>query len=176
MSPEQLELRKSFKIRSVQVFTVGGTFFPERLSDLQFVSRGFVDSADLVGGVNMRANDDDKAPSWTLQYAVLPPPVDPASGISIKVNGVPTPPYATLKQIPELTPDQAAACAGKMIVIAGILTADGKLEQLSVKKTPDAQVNSVVTDALSNWTFQPSQVDGKPVALKVMIGVRLVVR
>ena len=124
--------------------------------------------------LDMRVSDDDKAPSWTLQYAVLQPPADPSTGISIKVNGVPTPPYATLKQIPELTPDQATACAGKMIVIAGILTADGKLEQLSVKKTPDPQVNSVVTDALSNWSFQPSQVDGKVVALKVLMGVRLV--
>ena len=62
-----------------------------------------------------------------------------------------------------------------MIVIAGILTADGKLE-LSVKKSPDPQVNSVVTDALSNWTFQPSQVDGKPVVLRIMMGIRLVAR
>lgn len=60
-----------------------------------------------------------------------------------------------------------------MIVIAGILTADGKLEQLLVKKSPDPQVNQVVTDALSNWTFQPSQIDGKAVALKVLMGVRL---
>ena len=59
---------------------------------------------------------------------------------------------------------------------AGILTADGKLEQLSVKKSPDPQVHSVVTDALSNWTFQPSQVDGKPVALKIMMGIRLIAR
>ena len=63
-----------------------------------------------------------------------------------------------------------------MIVISGVLTADGKLEQLFVKKTPDPQVNTVVTDALGNWTFQPSQVDGKPVALKIMIGIRLVTR
>jgi len=45
-----------------------------------------------------------------------------------------------------------------------------------VKKTPDPQVNSVVTDALSNWTFQPSMVDGNQVALKAMMGIRLVAR
>jgi len=84
----------------------------------------------------------------------------------------PTPPYATLKQIPELT----AICAHKLIVISGILTADGKLEQISVKKSPDPQVNSLVTDALSNWTFQPSLIDGQPVALKIMMGIRLFTR
>lgn len=126
--------------------------------------------------LDMRASDDDKAPSWTLQYAPMQPTHDPSSGASNQSHSAPTPPYATLKQVPELTPELTAACAGKMIVIAGILTADGKLEQLSVKKTPDPQVNSIVTDALSNWTFQPSQVDGKAVALKVLMGVRLVAR
>ena len=58
-----------------------------------------------------------------------------------------------------------------MIVISGILTAEEKLEQISVKKSPDPQVNSVVTDALSNWTFQSSLIDGKPVALKIMMGI-----
>ena len=61
-------------------------------------------------------------------------------------------------------------------MISGILTADGKLEQISVKKSPDPQVNSLVTEALSNWTFQPAQIDGKPIALKVMMGIRLVAR
>ena len=122
--------------------------------------------------LDMRVSDDDTAPSWTLQYA----PLEPTSGQAGGAQKQPTPPYATLKQVPELTPELAAACAHKMIVIAGILTTEGKLEQLSVKKTPEPQVNSIVTDALSNWTFQPSLVDGKPVALKVLIGVRLVAR
>jgi hypothetical protein len=122
--------------------------------------------------LDMRVSDDDTAPSWTLQYA----PLQPLSGLAGGAQKQPTPPYATLKQIPELTPELAAICAHKMIVISGILTADGKLEQISVKKSPDPQVNSVVTDALSNWTFQPSQIDGKPVALKIMMGIRLATR
>ena len=63
-----------------------------------------------------------------------------------------------------------------MIVISGILTADGKLEQISVKKSPEPQVNSLVTDALSNWTFQPAQIGGNPVSLKILLGIRLVTR
>lgn len=123
--------------------------------------------------LDMRVGDDDTAPSWTLQYAPLQRAADPISTVPNQSHAAPTPPYATLKQVPELTPEQAAACAGKMIVIAGILTTDGKLEQLSVKKTPDPGVNTIMTDALGNWTFQPSQMDGKPIALKVMIGIRL---
>ena len=31
--------------------------------------------------LDMRATDDDAAPSWTLQYAVLQPTPDPSSGV-----------------------------------------------------------------------------------------------
>src|SRR5579862_3820783 len=88
--------------------------------------------------LDMRASDDDTAPSWTLQYAVLQPPVDPANGgLSVRISGIPTPPYATLKQVPEVSPELAAICSRKMIVVSGILPTAGKLEQLSVKKSPD---------------------------------------
>ncbi len=124
--------------------------------------------------LDMRASDDDPAPSWTLQYAVLQPPVDAANGgLSVHITGIPTPPYATLKQVPELSPELAAICSRKMIVVAGILTNAGKLEQLSVKKTPDSRVDAAVTEALSNWTFQPAQIGGNAVGLKILLGIRL---
>jgi hypothetical protein len=119
--------------------------------------------------LDMRATDDDPAPSWTLQYAVLQP-TDPNA---IRIGGVPTPPYAILKQLPELTPELAATCARKLIVIAGVLNTDGKLEHLSVKKTPDPRINTLVTEALENWTFQASQIEGNTVPLKIMLGIRL---
>lgn len=119
--------------------------------------------------LDMRANDDDSAPSWTLQYAVLRP-----TDHSVILNaGVPTPPYATLKQLPELTPELAAACTRKLIIVSGILTTEGKLEQMSVKKTPDSRINTLLTEALANWIFQPSQIEGNPVPLKVLLGIRL---
>lgn len=127
--------------------------------------------------LDMRNTDNDSTPSWTLQSAPLQPAPDPANpAASNQVVGVPTPPYVTLKQVPELTPELAATCARKMIVVSGILTTSGKLEQITVKKTPDPGVNALLTEALSNWTFQPSQLDGNPVALKVLLGIRLVVR
>jgi len=108
-------------------------------------------------------------PSWTLQYALLQP-TDPTA---IRIIGIPAPPYATLKQIPELTPELAAICAKKLIVVSAILNTNGKVEQISVKKTPDPRVNTLVKDALANWLFQPSQIQGNPVTLKIMLGIRL---
>ena len=124
--------------------------------------------------LDMRANDEDSAPSWILEYAVMQPPADPANpGIVTRLTGVPTSPYAMLKQIPELTPELAATCAHKMIVVAAVITPTGKVEQISVKKTPDERLEAPVKEALSNWSFQPSQIDGQPVALKILLGIRL---
>jgi len=119
--------------------------------------------------LDMRSGDEDAAMSWTLQYALLQP-TDPSE---IRIIGIPEPPYATLKQVPELTPDLAATCAKKLIVVSGILNTNGKLEQISVKKSPDPRVNTLVTDALANWLFQPSQIQGNPVELKILFGIRL---
>lgn len=85
-----------------------------------------------------------------------------------------TAPYAALKQVHDLTPELAAACAKKWIVVSGVLTTDGKLEKLRVMKSPDPAVNNLVMESLSNWAFQPSQLDGKPVALQILLGIRLV--
>lgn len=119
--------------------------------------------------LDMRASDEDPAPSWTLQYAILQP-TDPNA---IRIGGLPTPPYAALKQLPELTPELAAICTHKLIVVSGILNTAGKLEQMSVKKTPDSRVNTFLTEALANWIFQPSEIEGNRVPLKILLGIRL---
>jgi hypothetical protein len=119
--------------------------------------------------LDMRAEDGDSTPSWILQYALLRPS-DPSA---VRIVGIPSPPYATLKQIPELPADLAAACAHRLIVLSAVMTPEGKLEHVSVKKSPDERVNALLTSAMMNWTFQPSQIEGNPVALKVLLGVRI---
>ena len=61
----------------------------------------------------------------------------------------------------------------QLIVASAILNVTGQLEQLSVKQSPDPRVNDPLIEALRNWTFQPAQIDGKPVALKILLGIRL---
>jgi hypothetical protein len=45
-----------------------------------------------------------------------------------------------------------------------------------VKQSPDPQVNAPLIEALKNWTFQPALIDGKPVPLKILLGIRLAAR
>jgi Lhr-like helicase len=117
--------------------------------------------------LDMRSNDEDRIPSWTLEYAPLP-----AEGAE-RVGGTPTPPYATLKELPELTPELAVKYAHKLIIASAILNVAGRLEQISVKQSPDPEVIATLLEALNNWTFEPSQIDGKPIALKILLGIRL---
>jgi hypothetical protein len=117
--------------------------------------------------LDMRANDEDPAPSWIFQYALLQP-----TGAD-RIHTTLTPPYVTLKDVPEFTAAQVTACGHQMIVASAVLNVEGRLEQISVKETPDTEMTATLTEALKNWTFQPAQIEGKPVALKVLLGVRL---
>ena len=123
--------------------------------------------------LDMKANDEDRNPNWTLQYAVLQPEsADPA----LRIRGTPTPPYVTLKQVPDFSAEVAAKCAHQLIVASAILNVTGQLEQIAVKQSPDLRANDLLIEALKNWTFQPAQIEGKPVALKILMGIRLAAR
>ena len=125
--------------------------------------------------LDMRINDEDAAPSWTLQYAVSQPMAGDlkGDGTSSRIVGTLMPPYAMLKEVPELTPELAARCAGKLIIASAIMNVMGKLEQVSVKQTPDSQLAARLVEALNHWSFQPAQINGNPVALKILLGIRL---
>ncbi len=122
--------------------------------------------------LDMRASDEDPAPSWTLQYAVLQPPAKPGDTPS-RINGTPTPPLVSLKVIPPLDPDILRKCARHVIVASAIMDTSGKLEDVSVRESPEAKVTAPLIEALKNWIFEPAQIDGQPVALKVLFGIRL---
>jgi len=123
--------------------------------------------------LDMRANEEDHNPSWILQYAILQPTSGNAAD---RIRGTPSAPFATLKQVPDFSADITAKTARQMVVASGVLNVTGQLEQLSVKQTPDPQINGPLIEALKNWTFQPAQLDGKPVALKILLGIRLAAR
>jgi hypothetical protein len=117
--------------------------------------------------LDMRANEEDHMATWILQYAVVQP-----TGAD-RIRETPTPPYATLKQVPDFSPEIIAKTAKQMVVVSGVLNVTGQLEQLSVKQSPDPRIEGPLIEALKNWTFQPAQVDGNPVALKMLLGIRL---
>ena len=58
-------------------------------------------------------------------------------------------------------------------MVYAIINTEGKLERMSVKQSPDARLSEPLLEALSKWVFQPAQLDGQPVATKVLLGIPL---
>ena len=55
---------------------------------------------------------------------------------------------------------------------SAILQSDGNLEQITVRQGPEDQLAEPL-EALQHWLFEPGKIDGKPVALKILLGIRL---
>jgi hypothetical protein len=125
--------------------------------------------------VDMRANDEDPSPSWTLQYAVLQQAANESGNSAGHIRGTPTPPYATLKEVPEFAPEVMRRSGRRLIVASAILDTSGKLQEVSVRQSPESELAGPLVEALKHWMFEPSQIDGRPVALKILLGIRLAV-
>jgi hypothetical protein len=123
--------------------------------------------------LDMRKTPDDPAPSWVLQYAVLKTnAADPSQPDPAAAGGL-IPPFPTNKAPLNLPPDLIQKYTSRQIVVYAILDAEGKIQNLTVKQSPDEQFNKPVLDALSKWTFRPAEVAGSPVAVKVLLGIPL---
>ncbi len=125
--------------------------------------------------VDMRANDEDPSPSWTLQYALLQPAISESGNSAMRIQGTPTPPYAMLKEVPEFAPEVIRRSGRRLIVASAILDTSGKLQEVSVRQSPESELVSPLVEALKHWMFEPAQIDGRPVALKILLGIRLAV-
>src|SRR5262249_50978225 len=110
--------------------------------------------------------------SWTLQYAVLQPIATSGDDSPHGIQGTPTPPYAMLKEVPNFSPDLLRKVGHRLIVASAIMNTSGKLEDVIVRQTPEAQLTAPLVEALKQWLFEPAQIDGRPVALKVLLGMR----
>jgi len=123
--------------------------------------------------LDMRSSaDDHTTPSWTLQYAVLPPPVGQGNAPP-RIQAMPTPPYVMLKEVPQFPTELLHKHTHSLVVASAILNADGKLEDVSIKQSSDDDLVQPLVEALRNWLFEPAKIAGQPVALKVLLGMRL---
>jgi outer membrane biosynthesis protein TonB len=50
---------------------------------------------------------------------------------------------------------------------------EGKLQRVSILQTPDNRFNDPILAALAHWKFQPAQLNGQSVPLKILIGIPL---
>jgi hypothetical protein len=118
--------------------------------------------------LDMRSSNDAPAPPWTLQYSLLQSHTGPGDVI---VPGTPSPPYVMLKEIPEFSPEFLRN--SPLILVSAVLDVSGKLEDVTVRQSSQDVLSLRLVEALKNWMFQPAEIAGRPVALKVLLGIRL---
>jgi hypothetical protein len=116
--------------------------------------------------VPMQRTPQEADPTWTLQYALDDPHASDDQGQLIA-------PSPVMREWPQIPADLEKAYAQQQVVVYGVLGADGKLTHLSVKQTPDVKVSTPIEKALAKWVFRPAQLNNRPVAAKILIGIPL---
>jgi len=83
------------------------------------------------------------------------------------------PPFPPYKEMPKLSDELSQRYDSREVVVYAIINSEGRFEQLAVKESPRLELNAPILHALRRWTFRPAQLAGKPVALKVLLGITL---
>jgi hypothetical protein len=124
--------------------------------------------------LDMRIVEADQDPSWTLEFAVMQD--DSSSSVVTDLSrmqqGVVLP-FPTVKEKPVWPAELAGKYSGKMIIVFGVINTEGKMEQISIKDSPNPLLNEPVIKALGKWTFRPAQAGGQPVRAKALFGIPL---
>lgn len=84
-----------------------------------------------------------------------------------KDPGVPVP-------IAVVSPAVGPEYEGASVQLEFLVKADGKPAEFSIKSAPDDVLASAVLKAVKLWRFQPAEIDGKPVAMRVALPVNIV--
>jgi hypothetical protein len=121
---------------------------------------GVFDRSETVFSVAIPMGDAGGGPDWPMQYAMLNHG-EPGAGLLV-------PPFAQKKVAATMPRTQLAAEQGPVFV-SGVIDETGTLQSLRSIRA-DARSQPAI-QALQQWQFLPAQLDGRPVASKVLIGV-----
>jgi hypothetical protein len=125
--------------------------------------------------LDMRRTISDSAPSWTVEYALAPLTSATPSAADAKVSTKDDVvlPFPIVKEQPPMTSDMVSRYPRRMIIVFGIINAEGKLEELAVKDTPNHLFDLPVLNSLQRWTFRPARRNGEVVPVKALFGIPL---
>ena len=84
-----------------------------------------------------------------------------------KEPGVPVP-------VAVVSPAVGPEFNGSTVQLEFVVNADGKPSGFSIKSSPDDVLARSVMEAVKQWRFLPAEANGKPVATKVALPVKIV--
>ncbi len=118
--------------------------------------------------IPVKPSPDLPDPTWTMQYAVIKDGTVPDPGSQQVV-----PPSVATSEWPQIPPNLQKKYARRQVVIFAIVGADGKVSQVSVKRTPDTKVSDAIAATFRKWVFHPALVNNQPVGVKILVGIPL---
>ncbi len=114
--------------------------------------------------------------SWVLQYCTFKgadsQKTSQAKGVTLKIDFGVVPP-AVEKRFDFHRPSLSTGEKKKMIVLHGIIGADGSVHHLTVYRGVENVADQAALAAFSKWKFQPAIRGGKPVPLEILLGIPL---
>src|SRR5579864_2264719 len=122
---------------------------------------GVFDRSETVFSVAIPMSDAGGGPDWPMQYSL--------KNQSQSGAGMLVPPFAQKKVAATVARTQFAGEQGPVFV-TGTIDESGKLQSLRSIRSQDPRAQPAIR-ALQQWEFLPAQMDGRPVASKVLIGV-----
>jgi hypothetical protein len=126
---------------------------------------GVFSRSDIVYTVYIPMTDAGGGPDWPMQYTLMSPSAA-RNGLS---NGLLMPPVV-LKKIQATAPKTELNANSGPVFVTGIIDENGKLQAFRAIRALDGKAKCAL-NALAQWEFLAAQLDGKPVASKVLIGV-----
>jgi len=123
----------------------------------------FYDEPVFTVYIRMATETDLTAPSWTLEFAAL----HAGEGGGAKI----APPFPTKRQSPDWPVELVDRYRNQLLVIYVVIDEQGKLEHAKSMQSPNIRFNAPLMAALSEWEFRPATVDGRPIAVRALLGV-----
>lgn len=128
----------------------------------------FADQRIFTVYIPMKRTPEEDDPTWTLQYGLLI-----ENSMSTSTDQQVLAPAPVMREWPQVPAALQKKYSQRQVVIYAVVDKEGKVSQVSVKKTPDPRVSDPIAQALAKWVFRPAQVDGQPMAVKILIGIPL---
>lgn len=122
--------------------------------------------------LDMRSDESDDAPSWTLEFALAQ---DASSAAAMGPGGGEglILPFPVVKETPSWPPELVSRYPGRMAIVYAVVNTEGKLEQIEVKESPDPLLGEPLLQALGRWVFRAARLQGVAVPIRLLMGIPL---